>query len=40
MPATYQARSFRPSGIPILDLAPGQGVTPEQQRASLDLLAN
>ena len=38
MPATYQGTVFRGSGTPILDLAPGQGVSPEEQRASLDLL--
>lgn len=39
MPATYQGTVFRASGTPILDLAPGAGVTPEEQRTSLDLLA-
>src|SRR5579871_1196126 len=39
MPATYQGTVFRASGAPILDLSPGEGVTPEEQRASLDLLA-
>ena len=38
MPATYQGTVFRASGTPILDLAPAPGVTPEQQRTSLDLL--
>ena len=38
MPATYQGTVFRASGTPILDLAPGQGVSGEEQRASLDLL--
>ena len=38
MPATYQGTVFRGSGAPILDLSPGAGVTPEQQRTSLDLL--
>jgi len=39
MPATYQGTVFRPSGTPILDLSPGAGVTPQEQRTSLDLLA-
>ena len=39
MPATFQGTVLRPTGSPILDLLPGQGVTPEQQRSSLDLLA-
>ena len=38
MPATYQGTVFRATGTPILDLSPGEGVTPEQQRTSLDLL--
>ena len=38
MPATYQGTVFRANGTPILDLSPGEGVTPEQQRTSLDLL--
>lgn len=38
MPATYQGTVFRSSGTPILDLTPHGNVTPEQQRASLDLL--
>lgn len=39
MPATYQGTLFRSSGTPILDLAPGDGVSPASQRADLDLLA-
>src|SRR4029078_4494012 len=39
MPAAYQATVFRPSGSPIIDLKPPAEVTPEQQRARLDLLA-
>ena len=38
MPATYQGTVFRSSGTPILDLSPGEGVTRESQRSSLDLL--
>jgi Protein of unknown function (DUF1501) len=39
MPATYQGTVFRASGDPIVDLKPTGGVTMEQQRARLDLLA-
>ena len=39
MPADYQATVFRPSGSPIIDLKPPAEVSPEQQRARLDLLA-
>lgn len=39
MPATYQGTIFRSGGTPILDLSPGAGVTSEEQRTSLDLLA-
>src|SRR5262245_58842165 len=38
MPADYQATVFRPSGTPIIDLKPPAEVSPEQQRARLDLL--
>jgi hypothetical protein len=38
MPATYQGTVFRANGTPILDLSPGENVTPQEQRASLDLL--
>lgn len=38
MPATFQGTVFRSSGTPILDLSPGANVSPEEQRASLDLL--
>jgi hypothetical protein len=38
MPASYQGTVFRPSGSPIMDLAPPAGINPEQQRARLDLL--
>jgi Protein of unknown function (DUF1501) len=38
MPATYQGTVFRASGTPILDLSPGKDVSPDEQRASLDLL--
>src|SRR5438445_341217 len=39
MPAAYQGTAFRSSGDPILDLKPPEGLTPEEQRARLDLLA-
>jgi hypothetical protein len=39
MPATYQGTIFRPSGDPIIDLRPPGHLSPEQQRARLDLLA-
>jgi len=39
LPAHYQGTPLRAAGSPILDLAPPPGVSPEQQRANLDLLA-
>jgi hypothetical protein len=39
MPAAYQGTIFRAAGDPIVDLKPVQGMTPETQRARLDLLA-
>lgn len=39
LPARFQGTPLRPKGSPILDLAPGEGVTPEHQRKNLDLLA-
>jgi hypothetical protein len=39
LPARFQGTPLRPVGSPILDLSPPEGVTPQQQRASLDLLA-
>src|SRR4029078_13127652 len=39
LPAYYQGTPLRPSGSPILDLAPAYGVGREAQRANLDLLA-
>jgi Protein of unknown function (DUF1501) len=39
LPAHYQGTPFRSSGPPVLDLNPPPGVTREQQRANLDLLA-
>jgi hypothetical protein len=38
LPAAYQGTPFRASGNPIVDLKPPPGVTPEQQRARLDML--
>src|SRR2546425_2217832 len=39
IPAAYQGTLFRSSGDPIVDLKPPSGVSAEQQRARLDLLA-
>ena len=39
LPASYQGTLFRASGDPIVDLRPPASVSPEQQRARLDLLA-
>ena len=39
MPAAYQATVFRASGDPIIDLKPPAGITAEQQRDRLNLLA-
>lgn len=39
LPPHYQGTPLRPEGAPILDMAPPAGVTPERQRANLDLLA-
>lgn len=39
MPATYQGTIFRASESPIIDLKPPAYVTPDEQRARLDLLA-
>lgn len=39
LPAIYQGTSLRAKGSPILDLQPPRGVTPDHQRANLDLLA-
>ncbi|MGE0759581.1 MAG: DUF1501 domain-containing protein [Pirellulaceae bacterium] len=39
MPAAYQGVPLRTAGDPIAYLRPPQGVTPQQQRARLDLLA-
>jgi hypothetical protein len=38
MPAAYQGTVFRPAGAPIVDLRPPSRVSPEEQRARLDLL--
>ena len=38
LPAHYQGTTLRPKGSPILDLKPPKDVTPEVQRANLDLL--
>jgi hypothetical protein len=39
LPAHYQGTPLHPAGTPILDLDPPAGVTRQQQRANLDLLA-
>jgi hypothetical protein len=39
LPAHYQGTALRPSGSPLLDLTPPPGVTRDQQRQNLDLLA-
>lgn len=39
LPAHYQGTALRPTGAPILDLQPMEGVTRTHQRANLDLLA-
>ena len=39
LPAMYQGTSLRPTGSPILDLNPPEGVTREHQRKNLDYLA-
>lgn len=39
LPAHFQGTPLRPAGSPLLDLNPPAGVTREQQRANLDLLA-
>jgi hypothetical protein len=39
LPASYQGTLFRATGDPIVDLRPPASVSPEQQRARLDLLA-
>jgi hypothetical protein len=38
LPPYYQGTALRSGGAPILDMAPPAGVTPERQRAQLDLL--
>jgi len=39
LPSAFQATPFRSSGAPILNLSPARGLSPEQQRGQLDLLA-
>ena len=38
LPATFQGTAMRPGKTPVLNLRPQQGVTPERQRATLDLI--
>lgn len=38
LPAIHQGTPLRPAGSPVLDMTPPPGVTPERQRATLDLL--
>jgi hypothetical protein len=40
MPAVYQGTRFHNGAVPITDLATPKGITPERQRAKLDLLEN
>src|SRR5438067_274828 len=40
LPAHFQGTPLRAAGSPLLDLAPPPGVTADQQRANLDLLAD
>ncbi len=40
LPPHFQGTPLRPEGAPILDMAPPAGVTPERQRANLDLLGD
>lgn len=40
LPAHYQGTTLRPAGSPILDLAPPEWKTREQQRRALDVLAD
>ncbi len=39
MPASYQGTVFRPSGVPILDLKPGEGISDDNQKQDLEFLA-
>src|SRR5437879_10348973 len=39
MPASFQGTQFRTAGQPIINLQPPAGITQEQQREQLDLLA-
>jgi len=39
VPAAYQGTLFRPTGTPILDLSPPEGISRDAQRKELDLLA-
>jgi hypothetical protein len=39
LPADFQGTPLRPTGSPILDLLPQEGITRDHQRANLDLLA-
>lgn len=38
LPAQFQGTPLRATGAPVLDMAPPPGVTPERQRATLELL--
>ncbi len=38
LPSNYQGVQFRSSGLPVLNLKPPDGVTPEKQREQLDLI--
>jgi len=39
LPSNYQGVQFRSAGLPVLNLKPPTGVSPQQQRKSLDLIA-
>ncbi len=39
LPTTYQGTLFRPEGAPVINLTPPRGLTRDDQRAQLDLMA-
>lgn len=38
LPSNYQGVQFRSAGLPVLNLKPPEGITPEKQREQLDLI--
>jgi hypothetical protein len=38
LPSNFQGVQFRSSGLPVLNLTPPAGITPEQQRSQIDLI--